>query len=106
MGVGIVSIDLHLAGVASASRGPLAIAMVAWVPLGLLLTGRLVGDRMRFAGEAGPPASLTVGAATAVLGARPATSVVVLAAALRRPIPLLRTGGAQPPRASGEPAES
>ncbi len=70
MGVGIVSIDLHLAGAEALSRVLLGIAAAAWVLLGLLLTARLVGDRPRFAAEARLPASLTGVAGTAVLGTR------------------------------------
>lgn len=70
MGTGIVSIDLYLAGAPSLSLVPLLVAGLAWILLGLLLAGRLVWDRPRFAREARLPASLTGVAGTAVLGAR------------------------------------
>ena len=87
MGIGIVSIDLHLTGAEALSRVLLGIAAVAWLLLATLLTGRLVGDRSRFAREARLPASLTGVAGTAVLGTRLAllgwnwAGLVLLAAA-------------------------
>lgn len=70
MGTGIVSIDLTVAGFEPLSRALLALAAVLWAGLGLVVAGRVLGDRPRARLEAGSPASLTGVAGTAVLGAR------------------------------------
>jgi hypothetical protein len=70
MATGIVSVSLFLDGRNGPSVILLVIAAVAWVTLGLILAGRLVGDRSRASAEARSPAALTGIAGTAVLGTR------------------------------------
>jgi len=70
MGSAIVSTDLHLAGAEDLSFIPLAVAAVAWVGLGAVVTARFLVQRDRFDQEARSPAAFTGPAGTSVLGAR------------------------------------
>lgn len=70
MGTGIVSVALFLDGRESLSMIPLAIAIIAWVILGVVLADRVLRDRAHFRRESHSPTALTGVAGTAVLGTR------------------------------------
>ncbi|MEU9476411.1 tellurite resistance/C4-dicarboxylate transporter family protein [Streptomyces sp. NPDC048191] len=68
MATGILSVGLHLTGAETLSRVALALTCVAWAALAADFVLRLLGDRRRWAADAGSPGALTAVAATAVLG--------------------------------------
>ncbi|WP_445529374.1 tellurite resistance/C4-dicarboxylate transporter family protein [Streptomyces cyslabdanicus] len=70
MATGIVSVALHLTGYEVVSRVLLVVACFAWLTLAADFVLRLLGDRSRWAEEAGTPGALTAVAATTVLGTR------------------------------------
>ncbi|NUP35912.1 MAG: hypothetical protein HOV87_25445 [Catenulispora sp.] len=68
MATGIVSVGLHLTGYEVLSRVALGLACVAWAVLTAGFGVRLVREPARWRTEAGTPGTLTVVAATTVLG--------------------------------------
>lgn len=58
MGTGILSIDLSLEGRETLSRIMLAIAVAAWLVIGLVLFWRSLADRDRVRREARSPSTL------------------------------------------------
>lgn len=70
MGTGIVSVALLLDGQRVLSDVLMVLAAVAWVALAVLLPGRALRDRQRFAVDLRHPTALTSIAGTGVLGTR------------------------------------
>ena len=74
MATGVVSLCFHTSGPQWLSRSLFAVAAVVWAALMLVVIGRALTDRRRWADEAGAASSLTLAAGTAVLGSRLAAS--------------------------------
>ncbi|WP_028807850.1 tellurite resistance/C4-dicarboxylate transporter family protein [Streptomyces canus] len=70
MATGILSVGLHLAGHETLSRIALVIGCAAWLGLAAEFAAGLLGERARWAADAGTPGGLTAVAATTVLGIR------------------------------------
>jgi hypothetical protein len=74
MATGVVSLCFHTSGPPWLSRSLFAVAAVVSAVLMLIVIGRALTDRHRWADEADAASSLTLAAGTAVLGGRLATA--------------------------------